>query len=412
VPNYDQTVVVSEATLAGLQSSWTGAKIEPMGPGLAAPAMPDTGGRRDLGLMPGWAAQYLLSMDKRAKDVTLGTADLAGSWAAHYRDKIKGYPVSPIDYPYVGILGNPGDSVNPATGKDEKLSACTVNCANPNIIDSAHEPAFAYLPYLVTGDYYYLEELQFYALFNINQWVPAFRGFDKGLIKPDQVRGQAWNLRGLAEAAYITPDSHPLKSHFASFMSNNLDWYNTTYTNNAHPDNTLGAITESKAMVYDNGLALAPWQDDFFTAAVGRTVELGFDQARPLLAWKAKFPINRMVGTGTCWIVAPIYQMKLRDSVSSPIYTTIQQAYLASNPADLTSLACASPAMATKLGLQVGEMIQYSTATDANAAILQPALAYSANSGHPSGSAAWQTYMGRSVKPDYGTGPQFAIVPR
>ena len=412
VPNYDQSVVVSEATLAGLQSSWTGARIEPMSHGLAEPAMPGTGGRRDMGLLPGWDVQYLLSMDKRAKDVALGTADLAGSWSAHYRDKAKGYPVSPVDYPYVGILGNPGDNVNPATGKDEKLAACTVNCANPNVIDSAHEPAFAYLPYLVTGDYYYLEELQFYALFNINQWVPAYRGFDKGLVKPDQVRGQAWNLRSLAQAAYITPDSHPLKAHFAAFMSNNLDWYNTTYTNNAHPDHTLGAITESKAMVYDGGLGLAPWQDDFFTAAVGHAVELGFDKAKPLLSWKAKFPINRMVGEGTCWIVAPIYQMKLRDNVSSPIYTTIKQAYLASNPADLTSLDCASSAMASKLGLKVGEMIQYASATDGSVAILQPALAYSANSGHLSGAAAWSTYMGRSVKPDYGTGPQFAIVPR
>ena len=30
---------------------------------------------------------YLLSMDKRAKDVMLGTADLAGSWSSHFRDK-------------------------------------------------------------------------------------------------------------------------------------------------------------------------------------------------------------------------------------------------------------------------------------------------------------------------------------
>jgi hypothetical protein len=43
---------------------------------------------------------------------------------------------------------------------------------------------------------------------------------------------------------------------------------------------------------------------------------------------------------------------------------------------------------------------------------MQPALAYAASVGGEAGRKAWARFMARSVKPDYGEGPQFAIVPR
>jgi hypothetical protein len=43
---------------------------------------------------------------------------------------------------------------------------------------------------------------------------------------------------------------------------------------------------------------------------------------------------------------------------------------------------------------------------------MQPALAYGADALGDAGKKAWAQFMARSVKPDYSTGPQFAIVPR
>ncbi|MDT1847865.1 hypothetical protein FPK55_25570, partial [Acinetobacter baumannii] len=88
---------VKDSALAKSIAAWTGPKTEPMGVGLALPAMPTTGGRGDIGLQPEWAVSYLLSMDPRAKTVTMGTADLAGSWSMHYRDRRTGLPVSLLD---------------------------------------------------------------------------------------------------------------------------------------------------------------------------------------------------------------------------------------------------------------------------------------------------------------------------
>jgi hypothetical protein len=413
VPNYDQSVVISNTALATMGAEWTGAKIEPMGIGTAVAYMPGTGGRPDMGLLPSWGASYLLSMDKRAKQVTLGTADLAGSWSTHYRNKITDRPVSLFDFPYMTIVGHATDTVNPVTRKAESFPLCASanGCDTPYVQDTAHQPAFAYLPYLVTGDYYYLEELQFWAMYNSFSTNPGYRENIKGLVTEDQVRAQGWSLRTLSEAAYITPDTDPLKAQFEFFLSSNFDWYLTNYVNNPAA-NSLGMIVHSYAIGYEDGTALSPWMDDFFTSAIGHATELGYAKAKTILTWKAQSPIDRMTGAGACWIDAAIYNLKVRDTATSPLYTTIGKAYAASHTAEFNALPCASKGMADALQLQVGEMTGYSLMGTGFPSNMQPALAYSADSGRTGGASAWSIFASRSVKPDYSAGPQFAIIPR
>jgi len=413
LPNFDQSVIFTETKLNAWKTAYSGTKIEPMGVGLASTYMPGTGGRDDIGILPAWGATYLLSMDKRAKDVTLGTADLAGSWSTHYRDKLTDRPVSLINYPYMTLLGQRTDTVNPATKKQEAFPLCATStaCTSPYSPDTSHQPGFAYLPYMVSGDYYYLEELQFWAMYVSFASNPHYREFVKGLVKSDQVRGQAWSLRTLGEAAYISPDADPLKAHFTSFVNHNLDWYNVNYTNN-ETTNPFGVLTHGYAMGYNNGTGMAPWMDDFFTSAVGHLAELGFAKAEPLLLWKSKFPIMRMTDPGACWITGAIYSLNIRATSTGPFFTTMGQAHMASNPTALTSTGCASTAMATVLSLKVGEMTGYSGAVTGYPSNMQPALAYSADVGGTAGAAAWNVFAARSVKPNYGLGPQFAIVPR
>ena len=413
LPNFDRTLTMAESSLADLQSKWTGAVTEPMNIGMAVPYMPQTGGRDDIGMLPAWAATYLLSMDKRAARATMGTADLAGSWSSHYRDKNTGRPISLLDYPYMTVLGHGSDTMNPATNKYEAFPACATStaCDTPYTHDVPHQPAFAYLPYLVTGDYYYLEELQFWAMFNQFSSNPGYRANIRGLLAPEQVRGQAWGMRTLAEAAYITPDSDPLKSHFAQILTSNLDWYNTNYTNSASA-NKLGIIVNGYAMGYNDGKGMAPWMDDFFTSAISHVSELGFDKANQLLLWKAKFPVDRITAPGMCWIEGSIYTLNVRDSDTSPFYATMAEAYKASVTTDFLALPCAGSAMATSLGLKAGEMSGYSGATAGYPSNMQPALAAAADVLGAPGKAAWTVFMNRSVKPDYRTSPQWAIVPR
>lgn len=417
LPNYDQSLSIPESVLSELKTRWSGSAIEPMGTGLAVPYMPQTGGRDDIGIMPQWATIYLLSMDRRARDVTLGTAELAGSYSAHYRDKNTGQPVSLIDYPYMTILGHPGDTVNPATKRSEAFPVCATNaaCETPYTHDVSHQPGFAYLPYLLTGDHFFLEELQFWGMYNVFSSNPGYRQNIKGLLAPEQVRGQAWALRTLAEVAYITPDNDRLKEHFNRILDANLDWYNAEYPSNPNA-NKLGVVVNGYALAYSNGRGIAPWMDDFFTAAVGHAHELGFAKATTLLKWKTRFPIQRMTGAGACYIRGAMYSMMVRNSESEPFYTSIGQAFKVSDTLELglsfPSLQCGSAAMASALGLKVGEMTGFSSAPAGYPSNMQPALAYAADVGGADGAKAWSVFMSRTVKPNYALGPQFDILPR
>jgi len=417
LPNFDQSLVIPEGAITAVQTRWKQSATEPMGSGLTMAYMPTTGGRDDIGLLPNWAATYLLSQDSRMKEMTLRTADLAGSFSSHYRDKKTGRPVSLADYPYMTIFGHQGDTYNPATKQYEAFPACAGvgKCDSPYTHDASHQPALAYLPYLVTGDYYYLEELQFWAMWNAFETNPGYRDNIKGILWSEQVRGQAWSLRTIAEAAYISPDKDTLKATLTNIVNNNLDWYNNTYTSantDARYANKLGFIANGYAMAYDNSNGIGPWQDDFFTSAVGHVAELGFTKANALLVWKAQFPIARMVGAGACWVDGAIYSMRIRSAENAPFYSTISEAYASSHTAAVNAMQCGSAEMASALGLKVGEMTGFSPYPTGYPSNMQPALAYAANVGGAEGKKAWTVFMARSVKPDYRYGPQFAIVPR
>jgi hypothetical protein len=423
VPNYDQTVKVSEATLQGYADSLAKGGFGPMQFGRFTSYMGTTGGRPEIGLMPDSYAATLLSMDKRAKDLMLASADAAGSWMSHRRDDSKGpnqgMPLSVINFPYATVLGNPGDADNPLTGKNEKLPSLT--SVSSQGADSSHQAAFAYLPYLLTGDYYYLEELHFWASFNSyldNCW---YRQFEKALVSPDQLRGQGWSLRTLAECAAITPDAHPNKQNYIYWYECNMSYYNTAYIDVPDPryGNQLGIIANGYSVVYSmNGGAsngTAPWQDDFFTQALGHGVELlGYESAKRLLTWKSKFQIGRLLAPGTCIQNAAIYALGVRKDQASPFFATLAECMDFTLPAEQKAAACNSPerlALASSKCLP-GDIDGYPNSTEGYPSNYQPALAAAVDSGYVDGLKAWAMFAARPTKPDYSTGAQFAIVPR
>ncbi|MCO7226232.1 PKD domain-containing protein [Pleionea sp. CnH1-48] len=397
-------------------------KIGPMGLGFANAKMPTTGARPDIGPLPRWAATYLLSQDRRAKTAALGMGNQAASWPIHYRDKNTGLPLSIVDYPYASSFWNVNMSNNPNTGLNEHTALCELgpeDCVVPYTADTAHQPSLAYVPYLVTGDHYYLEELHFWSTYNLLEMNPNYRSHDKGLFGVDmQDRAQAWSMRTLGQTAFITPDNHPMKNYFSTILTNNLDYYHELYVT-AKP-NSYGAMIPN----YSHPTA-SPWMDDFFTWAIGSLVDLDYTEARPLLDWKAKFPVQRM-GYGTqnndsyCWIFASAYHVLIAPAQGEAMFNEIADVYTNTNGQEIpwgggfddAGTACASQAQGDALGLQAKEMIGYSSSPTGFPSNLQIALAAAVDSGIDGAEEAWQRFQSRSVKPDYTAYPNYAIVPR
>lgn len=208
-------------------------------------------------------------------------------------------------------------------------------------------------------------------------------------------------------------------------LSSNLTYYNNMYT--VGNQNQLGIINSHIGYTTTQGVntGQAPWMDDFFTWSIGYLDELGFTDAKALLAWKAKYTVGRMTDPGYCWILGATYALTVRPTETSSIYSTLGEAYMATfnkvatDGTKLTDYACGSQAMATWLKnndgfiyITAGEMTGYSSSATGFPSNMQPALAVAAVSGIPNAAAAWTVFSNRSVKPNYSSEPQFAIVPR
>jgi hypothetical protein len=381
-PYYDLSVKAAAKTLSGLATDF-----EPMANGELTSYMPQTGAHNDIGPLPHFAALFLISGNSQARNSVIANGQCGGSYHIHYRDKTKGLPVALDDYPYMTLLGNPPDAMNPKTGKSEAFPAVTGGLAKHDP-DDAHQPSIGFLPYVVTGDYFFLEELQFWANYNMILANPGYRLQATGLLKWGQVRAQAWSMRTLGHAAFITPDDHPLKKYFNDKVANNIDWYTKEYANNAAANKLgmIGPITTATGR---------PWMDDFFTWTISYLMQLGWDNAQPLLKYKSQYVLGRM-SAPFCWLHAGFYEDIRTTSDGSPL--TTWATYAAANGADG---ACTGTLMTT-----------YATDPAGYPANFQPALAGITGWEIPGAKEAWALYQTRNPKQDYSAAPQFAVVPK
>jgi len=372
----------------------------------------------------------------------LANTDALGAYSIHYRDAATGYPISIRKHPNVTTINWAGasraatqNSKKGAAYKADLLPNCVNNSVvkkctkswystgNPNRWDNAHQPAESYVPYMVTGDYYYMSELAFGASHNEIWSNEAYRGYSKGLIDGShgQVRGKAWVLREMANAAWLLPDSHPLKAEFKADVENSLADWNAKYTNNPNA-NPLSVTNDSVIYSVNDGKrnGVAPWQHNFLTWSAGHSAELGFAGAAEFRNWLAKFEISLMTDwlqdptRGFCWLQAAAYKIQVKDASGNwlPSFSAV---YAATWP-QLVGLACNSPAMLDVIGRKAGEMSGYPYSSTGFPANFQIGLAAAADSGLANAQTAWSVFDSRSVKPSgsksYNNDPNFAILPR
>ena len=404
------------------------ASFPPMSYGDQSPHMGATGAQAAIGPLPRWSSTYILSTDARAFAWMTANDDAAGSYAFHYRDSETGRPLQISRHPYVTLADyDHAAKAGKQAYHTDLLPKCRSRCGSPIRFDIAHHPSIGYLPYLVSGDYYYLEEMQFAASY-VELWAnPTYRQYAKGTLMhaQGQVRGQAWSLRSIADAAFATPDGDPMKRYFRGLMRNILAQYNQRYVDNPdrHP---LHVLDDYGAVIYPlNGatrVGVGPWQADFFAWAVGHAAEQGFEGARRLSRWLSVFQVARMTGAqghadnGYCWINAAAYKLQIRPAQYAPSYRDVDAAYRASFPR-LSGLACGSQPMANQLSTrkhryQAGEMTGYAASATGFPANLQIGLAMAVQSGIAGSARAWQIFAQRRIKPDYRNYPNFAVVPR
>ncbi len=294
LPPYDRTVVVPETVLAERWNNW--ANSEPHSrigdPGWWNTSMPTPGERCEIGWTTCWTKRYLDTGDWRMREIATVQADLFGGFNAYYRegnalkfmDKAKaahglGFPVVPYDRPTSWsdddrAFGNAADRLNFVGPLDWYGFPDLFNRSGWNK-DAAHRPAPDYGLYLDTGNFYYLEEAQFWAARGMFSAGPGY-GYSSrgpGVRTYDQHRAQAWLTRDLANAWAISPDNDPFKAVLKDATTDFLACFEGERaikgsTLQTHPMWTYCQSLKTEAPIYatlqDEALAPLHWWDPSF----------------------------------------------------------------------------------------------------------------------------------------------------
>ncbi|MDO9451737.1 MAG: hypothetical protein Q7J29_02650, partial [Stagnimonas sp.] len=390
--NYDLSVKVPESVLAALGTRLANANTGPMGNAFITPYFPTTGGREDIGPLPRWTALFLVTQDDRAKAAMLANADAAAGIPIHYRDSVTDQPIDLDRHP--GVALRYGQSTTA-----DALPAMT-NSATPWTVDTAHQGSFAFIPYIVTGDVFHLDEVMFWAALNMAAVNPGYRNYGEGLVFSDQVRGQAWALRSLGEAARALPDNHAMKNYYQKRLDNNLTWYVNRYPLNPNPASVspLGAIEKN-----DDPSVTGPWQNDFVNIVISLLAEDGHPQAQTYNNWLSRFTVGRFrnEANGFCLAKAPTPFLNLKDSNGA--YTN--------NWSTLFQMNWPNQQCNSTTPIDPGSYPSSPEGYAANARAMLSAASNSGIAGAAQAYAAWRS-MTPAIDSGFTSDPTWAIVPR
>ncbi|MBE0657130.1 MAG: hypothetical protein IH602_05540 [Bryobacteraceae bacterium] len=272
-----------------------------------------TGGRPELGLIPRWDVRYLYTFDPRLYDAVIANADVSGHVPIHDRESASGR-----------VFHHSADKPADANGRIVSIDArsCFVSrefgetsCAKDAPVyvgsrtrgpwepDLAHQGSFAFVAYLLTGDWYFLEELYFWAGWNMawanNGNCDYCRGGNDansgvyGVVNAwVNIRGVAWGLRAIAQAAILAPDGSPEKGYFREKVLNNI------------------AAAEGRFSIKDGVTAASPLRQPVWRHGFR---DLGFSMVNPFYSWwpavgKGPPGSHMALDPATCanWTTAPM----------------------------------------------------------------------------------------------------------
>lgn len=237
LPNWDTSVKVASGIVDSEVNAFNASdRCDLGGHGLWTQYLPQTGGRSDIGTVPIWYAHYLYTFDARLFASMNGLAECAGYNSNHLRESEMGRkydsakqvdaysrPLSLDARPtvYVDLSSNltsPGDKITPVG------ATSTAGWTD----DIAHEPGWSFVPYLITGDWYQLQELYLRAAALLMFPAPGYADYMRAnqwgyFAWAIQTRGQGWGLRDVGHAAFFAPDGSPEKAYFTEKLNSNIE---------------------------------------------------------------------------------------------------------------------------------------------------------------------------------------------
>ena len=262
---------------------------DPLSSNAVTKYMPQTGGRPDIGITTEANTAWLMTQDIRAAEYALGQAEAAGAAPIHFWDAAHGVWLNTDNYPNLwldgrGGVGRPGDSTSGTLVQG-------VDNSTGWTYDTAHQPDLSFVPYLMTGERWILDNINAQASASIMaEWPSPRQGSADLVTNGSQVRSIAWSLRQVDEAAWVAPEGSADKAFFTAASEGNWKFLVSKIPEwTAMQGEAYGWVPGS----YGVAGALPPWQQDYFASTAIAAASRGNADALTFLKWEMNFLIGR-----------------------------------------------------------------------------------------------------------------------
>jgi len=253
-----------------------------------ARGMGNGGERQDIGVVTGWSASCLLGGAMTEEHLIALAADYSAVPVHHFR-----LPTGEmLDITQEEFKNHNFHSSS--KGQPSYIAMEGVSSEDyPTFVkrDTAHHPSLFYIPFLLTGDPFWLEELQYVTQGHLlsSNWDRNNNDAGQHLaILKGQMRGFAWGYRDVLHAHYLTPENAPDWLHSKAYYDKLLD--DVLVELNAIMNDT-GSDTRAiqrqrfNIMWSNSGWLTAMWMQDFNVSVWGLGVRAGYEQFRPWFEW-------------------------------------------------------------------------------------------------------------------------------
>jgi len=291
VARYGVETGVDEAVLARMATAMTAPQWRPpLASREVTKNMGQGGARADLGPATQAQAVWLITADRRAEAFAIGQAEAAGAIPWHFWDPVAERWLDSDAWPRLWIDGRGGP---PPTGLSQPVSG-----DSGWQVTSSHQPDLSFVPYLLTGRRAFLDNLQAQAAWSVLSQAPRIRGRagdgepggGVNVVRGNQLRGAAWSLRQLENAAWASPDDDPHRAWLRGAAAGNWAWIRSQIPSWTREQ---GEAHGRIAGVYGGQGLLPPWQQDYFASTAAIAARRGDPAARAVFTWMANFLMGR-----------------------------------------------------------------------------------------------------------------------
>jgi hypothetical protein len=255
------------------------------------PFMGTGGDHEEIGFLTEYGATYVIFGNNNALTTTRTAGEWCGNWCMHIRDdatanmpSFRDTTTKPVSY---------GGSVNEAV--QETAYANFVSLDYGTGADGSHWYPCANLPWLLTDDPFFLEELQFGVNHRILYGAIIRAEFNlPGMSAgPVQDRAMAWVLRDLLLLSKSTPATAPgwlqPQSYWTACLEDHRQFI-MKYVNSTARLSTLFRAWPRQDVS-------ATWENGWQSAVVGMIVQAGFTAWKPVFDWSIQKQIAMTNGT-------------------------------------------------------------------------------------------------------------------